>query len=76
MFTAMGEFPAKPCSLEPRELGTLKRDGYRIEKIIIQTRHNVWATASAYLPDVKGRVPAVGVGRDCRLLAALATGAN
>src|SRR5580704_582057 len=59
MFTAMGEFPAKPCGLEPRELGTLKRDGYRIEKIILQTRPNVWATACAYVPDVKGTVPAV-----------------
>src|SRR5271166_5636329 len=59
MFAAMGEFPAQPCGLEPRELGTLKRDGYHIEKIIFQTRTNVRATACAYVPDVKGRVPAV-----------------
>jgi dienelactone hydrolase len=59
MFTAMGEFPAKPCGLEPRVLGTLKRDGYGIEKIILQTRPNIWATACAYVPDAKGRVPAV-----------------
>lgn len=59
MFAAMGEFPSKPCDLEPRNLGTLKRDGYTIEKLILQSRPNVWITATAYVPDVKGKVPAV-----------------
>jgi dienelactone hydrolase len=59
MFAAMGEFPPKPCDLEPRSLGTLKRDGYTIEKLIFQSRPNVWVTATAYVPEAKGKVPAV-----------------
>jgi dienelactone hydrolase/pimeloyl-ACP methyl ester carboxylesterase len=62
MFAAMGEPlepQAKPCDLAPRILGTLKRDGYRVEKLILQTRPNVWATASAYVPDVNAKAPAV-----------------
>ena len=60
MFAAIGPFPDKPCPLEPREIGVLKRDGYRIEKLLLQTRPDVWATANAYVPEmVKGKVPAV-----------------
>src|SRR5437899_960337 len=60
MFAAMGEFPDKPCPLEPQDRGVLKRDGYRIEKLLLQTRPDVWMTASAYVPDpLKGRAPAV-----------------
>src|SRR5690242_275595 len=60
MFTAMGPFPEKPCSLEPRSLGTLRRDGYRIEKLLLQSHPDVWVTASAYMPEkVSGKVPAV-----------------
>lgn len=60
MFTAMGPFPEKPCALEPKEMGVLKRDGHRIEKLLIQTRPDVWMTASAYVPEpAKDKVPAV-----------------
>ena len=60
MFAAMGLFPEKACPLEPRVVGVLKRDGYRIEKLLLQTRPDVWATANAYVPEmVKGKVPAV-----------------
>lgn len=59
MIAAMGDFPEKPSDLEPRIIGTLKRDGYAIEKLIFQSRPNVWVTATAYVPDVKGKVPAV-----------------
>jgi dienelactone hydrolase len=60
MFAAMGPFPEKPCPLEPKEIGVLKRDGYRIEKLILQSRPDIWVTASAYVPEaVKGKVPAV-----------------
>src|SRR5581483_334630 len=35
-------------------------DGYRIEKVIFQSRPDVWVTASAYVPtEAKGKVPAV-----------------
>jgi dienelactone hydrolase len=60
MFAAMGPFPDKPCPLEPREVGVLKRTGYRIEKLLFQSRPDVWVTASAYVPEpVKGKLPAV-----------------
>ena len=59
MFAAMGEFPAKPCGSN-HYYDTLKRDGYRIEKIVLQTRPNVWVDPlPPYVPDVKERVPAV-----------------
>jgi dienelactone hydrolase len=61
MFAAMG-FPQveKPCPLDPKEVGVLKRDGYRIEKLLFQSLPDVWVTASAYVPEgATGKVPAV-----------------
>jgi len=57
--SAWGDFPAAPCPLEPRVLGTLQRDGYRVEKIVFQTQPGIWMTANAYVPDAAGKVPAV-----------------
>ncbi len=54
-----GAFPKTDCDLEPRKLGELKRDGYRVEKIVFQTRPRVWMTANAYVPDGDGKHPAV-----------------
>jgi hypothetical protein len=34
---AFGTVPEKPCPLEPKVLGVLERDGYRVEKLIFQT---------------------------------------
>jgi cephalosporin-C deacetylase-like acetyl esterase len=60
MFAAMGPFPDKPCDLEPKETGVLKRDGYRVEKLRFQSRPDVWVTANAYVPEKTTRkVPAV-----------------
>jgi dienelactone hydrolase len=59
MFTAIGEFPTKACELEPRIIGRLKRDGYTIEKLVLQSRPNVWVTTTAYIPEAKEKVPAV-----------------
>ncbi|MDR3633812.1 MAG: acetylxylan esterase [Isosphaeraceae bacterium] len=56
---AWGRFPAEPCPLEPRTLGTLKRDGYTVEKVVFQTRPGVWMTANAYVPDRPGKLPAI-----------------
>jgi cephalosporin-C deacetylase-like acetyl esterase len=56
---AFGSFPEKPCPLEPKVLGVLQRDGYRIEKLIFQTMPGVWMTASAYVPDRPGKHPAL-----------------
>jgi cephalosporin-C deacetylase-like acetyl esterase len=56
-----GQFPAVPCPLQPRVVGTLRRDGHRVEKIVLQTRPGIWMTANAYVPDraAKEKVPAV-----------------
>src|SRR5262245_31552024 len=61
MQAAMGPLPDKPCELQPRILDTLERDGYRIEKLIFQSRPDMWVTASAYVPSLKEgqKVPAV-----------------
>jgi dienelactone hydrolase len=60
LFAAMGPFPAAPCPLEPGEVGVLKREGYRIEKVVFQSRPDVWVTASVYVPQpARGRLPAV-----------------
>lgn len=56
---AFGTLPEKPCPLEPKVLGVLQRDGYRVEKIIFQTMPGVWMTASAYVPDKPGKHPAL-----------------
>ena len=56
---AFGPFPDKACSLQPKVLGVLQRDGYRVEKIIFQTMPGVWMTASAYVPDKPGKHPAL-----------------
>ena len=40
-------------------MGTLQRDGYRVEKIVFQTRPGIGMTANAYVPDASGKVPAV-----------------
>ena len=56
---AWGDFPAEPCPLEPRLLGTLERDGYRVEKVVFQTRPGVWMTANAYVPQAAGKRPAI-----------------
>ena len=59
LLRAWGGFPEEKCELKPRILGTEKREGYRVERIIFQTMPSVWMTANAYVPDAPGRRPAV-----------------
>src|ERR1043166_4065601 len=60
MLDAMGPVPEKDCPLEPRVLGVLKRAGYRIERLIFQSRPDGWVTANMYTPDpAKDKLPAV-----------------
>jgi dienelactone hydrolase len=60
MFAAMGPFPDKPCDLQPRVVGTLKRTGYRIEKVFFQSRPGVWVSSTAYVPEpARGKRAAV-----------------
>lgn len=60
MAAALGPAPEKPGELAPRLVGTLRRPGYRIEKLLVQARPDGWVTASAYVPEpLSGKVPAV-----------------
>ena len=55
-----GPFPAKPCPLQPRKMGTIDQGEYNIEKLLLQTRPGIWMTANAYVPKKqKGQVPGV-----------------
>lgn len=61
LLRAWGGFPETPCDLTPRKLGEIQRDGYRVEKLIFQTRPGIWMTANAYVPDKAKteKVPAI-----------------
>jgi len=59
LLASWGGFPQEPCDLAPRQLGELRRDGYRVEKIVFETRPGVLMTANAYVPDREGKFPAV-----------------
>jgi dienelactone hydrolase len=60
MSEAMGLPAGKPCPLEPKVLGSIQRQGYRIEKLIFQSQPDVWVTANAYVPEpLSGKAPAV-----------------
>jgi pimeloyl-ACP methyl ester carboxylesterase len=59
LLKSWGGFPEQPCDLSAKVLGELKRDGYRVERVIFQTRPGVWMTANAYVPDTAGKRPAV-----------------
>jgi cephalosporin-C deacetylase-like acetyl esterase len=59
LVAAWGGFPEKPCDLDVQKHGELKRDGYTVEKISFQTRPGVRMTANAYVPDKKGKLPAI-----------------
>jgi dienelactone hydrolase len=54
-----GPFPAK-TPLNPRVTGTLVRDGYRVEKVLFDSRPDFPVTANLYLPTGRaGRLPGV-----------------
>ncbi len=48
-----------PTPLNPRITGTLQGEGYRVEKIILETRPAFHLTANLYLPETPGPWPAV-----------------
>ncbi len=57
---AMGPVPEKDCPLDAKVLGILEREGYSIERIVFQSRPDLWVTANAYVPkNAKGKLPAV-----------------
>jgi dienelactone hydrolase len=56
---SFGPFPEK-TPLNPRVTGTLARDGYRVEKVIFDSRPDFPVTANLYVPTGRpGRLPGV-----------------
>jgi len=45
--------------LNPRVTGAVERPGYRIEKVIFESRPQLYVTANLYLPAAPGRHPAI-----------------
>jgi cephalosporin-C deacetylase-like acetyl esterase len=56
---SIGGLPER-APLNPRLTGTLKRDGYRVEKIIFESQPAFYVTANLYLPET-GRGPYPGI---------------
>ncbi|HEX7900710.1 MAG TPA: acetylxylan esterase [Planctomycetota bacterium] len=54
----LGGFPER-TPLNPKVTGVLKRDGYRVEKVIYEVRPDHHVTANLYLPDGPGPFPGV-----------------
>jgi cephalosporin-C deacetylase-like acetyl esterase len=55
----VGPFPDK-TPLNPRITGTIKRNGYRIDKIIYEPMPGYFVTGCLYVPEgIKGRAPAI-----------------
>lgn len=54
----LGDRP-DPSPLNPRSFGTVERPGYRIEKIVFESRPRLYVPANLYVPDRPGRRPAI-----------------
>jgi dienelactone hydrolase len=55
---SLGDLPER-TPLNPRTVGTLRRDGYRVEKVIFESRPGHHVTANLYLPEGKAPFPGV-----------------
>jgi cephalosporin-C deacetylase-like acetyl esterase len=55
---ALGGFPAR-TPLNPRIVGALRGDGFRLEKVIYESRPHHHVTALLYVPDGNGPFPGV-----------------
>ena len=55
----MGPFPKK-SPLNPRITGVLQKDGYRVEKLVYESRPGFYVTGCVFIPDnIKGKAPAI-----------------
>jgi len=57
-FELLGDFP-EPAPLNATITKQSRRDGYRVENIYFESRPSHHVTANLYIPDGKGRFPAV-----------------
>ena len=71
MMSALGEWPAR-TPLNARTVATVKKDGYRVEKVIFESMPGLFVTANLFVPDGDGRRPAIVMscghadeGKDC-----------
>ena len=58
MTEIVGEFPAK-TPLNPVITGTLKRDGFTVEKLYFESMPGYYVTAALFLPTKRGKLPAI-----------------
>ena len=56
---ALGGLPEEKNPLKPEITGIIKKDGFRIEKIIFQSLPSFYVTANLYLPDSDTPVPGI-----------------
>lgn len=56
----LGGFPER-TPLNSKTVGTIERDGYRIEKVIFESQPHHHITANFYLPEGTGPFPGIGV---------------
>src|SRR5262249_55118830 len=50
LLAALGGFPER-CPLHVRTTGIIEREGYRVEKVIFESRPKFYVTAALFLPD-------------------------
>lgn len=56
---AWGGLPFERGKIQVQSLGTLDREGFRLERLLLETMPGVWMTAHAYVPKREGRLPAI-----------------
>ena len=55
----VGPFPER-TPLNPKVTGTIKKAGYRVDKIVFEAMPGYFVTGCIYIPDgIKGRIPAI-----------------
>ena len=55
----VGPFPEK-TPLNPKITGTIKKDGYRVDKIVFEAMPGYYVTGAIYVPEgIKGKIPAI-----------------
>lgn len=59
VWRALGGLPATKTPLNARITGTLRREGYRVEKLIYESLPRFYVTANVYVPDGPGPFPGV-----------------
>ncbi len=59
LWELLGTAPDDTLELDMKVLGTIRMDGYRIDKVIYQSRPGFYVTSCLYVPDGAGPFPAV-----------------